>query len=124
MFVVAHGPIYDAENREQLEVMAGQAKRIQDLGGFSRVEGVTLQDDAIPKVREANVAKLRQKIEDATADDKRVLIVADLLAARSIQWKIERDLDGLDYEFSVKGVSMHPNFTQWFQETVSEAMTR
>jgi hypothetical protein len=122
VIVVAHGPIHDEENQAQLEVMAGQAKRIQQLGGFSHVEGVTLQDDATVAVRAANVAKLRQKIEAATADGKWVLIVADLLAARSIQWKIERDLAGLEYEFSVKGISMHPNFGKWFQETVAAAM--
>ncbi|UCG72993.1 MAG: hypothetical protein JSV45_00975 [Chromatiales bacterium] len=122
LFVVAHGPIHDEENQAQLRVLAKQAERIQELGGFSSVEGITLQDDAAPKVRAANVARLRAKIEAALADGKRVLIVTDLLAARSIQWKIERDLAGLDYEFSVKGITMHPNFTRWFQETVMDAM--
>jgi hypothetical protein len=124
VFIIAHGPIHDDENREQLAVMAEQAKRIQELGGFSHVEGVTLQDDAAPGVRAANVAKIREKIEQATADGKRVLIVTNLLAARSIQWKIERDFAGLDYEFSVKGVSMHPDFVEWFQENVSQTLAR
>jgi len=122
VFVIAHGPIHEEENQAQLVVMAGQAKRIQELGGFSRVEGVTLQDDATVAVRAANVVKLRQKLEAAIADEKRVLIVADLLAARSIQWKIEKDLAGLDYQFSVKGTTMHRNFKEWFQETVSAAL--
>ncbi len=124
VFIIAHGPIHDDENREQLAVMAEQAKRIRKLGGFSDVEGVTLQDDAAPKVRDANIAKIREKIEAATADGKRVLIVTSLLAARSIQWKIERDFAGLDYEFSVKGVSMHPDFVNWFQENVSHTLTQ
>ena len=124
VFIIAHGPVFEEENQAQLEIMAGQAKRIQKIGGFSHVEGVTLQDDAVAEVRDANVAKLRRKIEDASADGKKVLVVTDLLAARSIQWKVERDLAGLDYEFSIKGVSMHPNFRQWFQETVAEAMMR
>ena len=122
LFVVAHGPIFAAENAAQLEAMAAQAKRIQELGGFARVEGITLQDDGAPDVRAANVQRLRGKIEAATGSGKRVLIVTDLLAARSIQWKIERDLEGLDYAFSVKGITMHPNFTRWFQETVMDAM--
>lgn len=122
LFVLAHGPIHEAENQAQLETMAGQARRLQELGGFSRVEGVTLQDDAAPAVRAGNVAALRSKIEAATAAGKQVLIVTDLLAARSIQWKIERDLAGLDYKFSVKGITQHPEFRRWFQETVMSAM--
>ena len=122
VFIIAHGPVFEEENYAQLKVMAGQAKRIQNIGGFSHVEGTTLQDDAVAEVRDANVVKLRKKIEDATSDGKRVLIVTDLLAARSIQWKIERDLAGLHYEFSVKGVSTHSNFAQWLQETVADAM--
>jgi len=122
VFILAHGPVHDDENREQLAVMAKQAERIQKLGGFSHVEGMTLQDDAVPEVRAANVANLRKKIETATADGKKVLIVTDLMAARSIQWKIERDLAGLDYEFSEKGISMHPNFVSWYQESVKDAM--
>jgi len=122
VFIVAHGPIFDEENQAQLKVLAAQAERIKELGGFWSVEGITLQDDAAPEVRAANVEKLRAKIAAATAEGKRVLIVTDLLAARSIQWKIERDLAGLDYEFSVKGITMHPDFTRWFQETVMAAM--
>lgn len=122
LFVVAHGPIFDEENQAQLAAMGKQAKRIQEMGGFSKVEPFTLQDDAAPAIRAANVARLRAAIEAAQADDKRVLIVTDLLAARSIQWKIERDLEGLDYAFSVKGISMHPDFPRWFEETVIAAM--
>ncbi|MFQ5635886.1 MAG: hypothetical protein ACE5G3_11235, partial [Gammaproteobacteria bacterium] len=122
VFVVAHGPVFEEENQAQLKVMAGQANRIRELGGFAEVEGITLQDDAAADVRAGNVARLRGKIEDAVARGKRALVVTDLLAARSIQWKIERDLAGLDYTFSVKGISMHPDFTRWFQETVSDAL--
>ncbi len=122
VIVVAHGPIYAADNQAQLQVLAEQAERIKAMGGFWSVEGVTLQDDAAPAVRAANVERLREKVAAATAAGKRVLIVTDLLAARSIQWKIERDLAGLDYEFSVKGITMHPDFTRWYQETIMAAM--
>lgn len=122
VFIVAHGPVHEEENRAQLKAMAVQAEKIRKLGGFSYVEGVTLQDDAPLAVRAANVAALRKKVEAATADGKRVLIVTDLLAARSVQWKIDRDLAGLDYEFSVKGISMHENFVRWFKEDVMVAI--
>lgn len=124
LFLVAHGPIHDKENRQQLAVLAGQARRIRELGGFAEVIPLTLQDDAAPEVRARNVAQLRQLIEQATAKGRRSLIVTDLLAARSIQWKIERDLAGLDYVFSVKGISMHPDFTRWFSEDVMAALKR
>ena len=122
VIVVSHGPIYAADNQAQLKILAAQAERIKEMGGFWSVEGLTLQDDAAPDVRAANVAKLREKVAAATAAGRRVLIVTDLLAARSIQWKIERDLAGLDYEFSVKGITMHPDFTRWYQETIMAAM--
>jgi sirohydrochlorin cobaltochelatase len=122
VFLVAHGPIHEEENRLQLSALAGQARRIKELGGFAEVTPITLQDDAAPDVRARNVAQLRQLIEQATARGQRALIVTDLLAARSIQWKIERDLAGLDYVFSVKGISMHPDFTRWFREDVMAAL--
>ncbi len=122
VFVLAHGPVHDEENRMQLAAMAKQAERIQDMGGFASVEGITLQDDGASAVRAKNVAALREKIEAATADGKEVLIVTSLLAARSIQWKIERDLEGLDYRFSVDGLTVHENFGSWFRETVMAAV--
>ncbi|MDJ0929293.1 MAG: hypothetical protein QNJ73_16770 [Gammaproteobacteria bacterium] len=124
VIIVAHGPIHADDNQAQLEAMIPQAARIRQRGGFASVEGTTLQDDAAPDIRARNVEKLRGMIETAQADGKRVLIVTDLLAAQSIQWKIERDLIGLDYEFSAKGISMHPNFTRWYQETILEAMQK
>lgn len=122
VFMLAHGPVFEDENRAQLEVMARQAEKIRKLGGFAGVEPVTLQDDAVEDVRARNVERLRKMVKETTDSGKRALIVTDLLAARSIQWKVDRDLAGLDYEFSEKGVSMHPNFRQWFQETVSAAL--
>ena len=124
LFVIAHGPVHEKENRMQLERMEKQARQIKELGGFSKVVPVTLQDDAKRAVRAKNVENLRHMIEQAQADGKRVLIVTDLLAARSIQWKIDRDLDGLDYEFSVKGISQHPDFVRWFREDVMDALSR
>ena len=124
VIIVAHGPVHDEEYRAQLESLAKQAQRVQKLGGFASVQGMTLQDDAAADVRAGNVKKLREAIEEATGDGKEVLIVTDLLAARSIQWKIERDLDGLNYQFSEKGISMHPDFVTWYQENLMAAMGR
>ena len=122
VFVVAHGPIFDAENEAQLAVMAKDAGRIQAMGGFAAVHGITLQDDAATAVRAANVEKLRAAVAAATEQGREVLIVSSFLAARSIQWKIERDLEGLDYQFSIKGIANHPKFVSWFQETVMDAI--
>ncbi len=122
VFLVAHGPVFDKENELQLETMARDAERIKALGGFADVQGITLQDDAASAVRAANVEKLRAAIEAAQRDNKKVIVVSTFLAARSIQWKIERDLAGLDYQFSLKGIANHPKFTTWFQETVMDAV--
>ncbi len=122
VFIVAHGPHWDDENQKQLAILANISKRVKEIGGFSDVRAITLQDDAPAEVRAANVKKLREWIEEASAAGKTAIVVADLLSARSIQWKIERDLKGLDYKFSVKGISQHPNFAVWLRESVMDAL--
>ena len=122
VFIIAHGPVHDEENRLQLEALERDAKWLRERGKFSAVHGVTLQDDAASAVRAANVEKLRSDIETTRAAGRDVLIISTLMTARSIQWKIERDLEGLDYRFSDKGISNHRQFTSWFRETVMNAI--
>ncbi len=122
VIIVAHGPHWEEENKINLEILGRLATRIQDIGGFSDVKALTLQDDAPSAVRAANVERLRAMVNAADDEGKDVIIVTNLLSARSIQWKIERDLEGLDYKFSVKGISEHPNFAVWLREEVMESL--
>ena len=59
VIIAAHGPSLPEDNEKQLAMMANLAKIVQDDGGFAAVHSATLQDDAPPEVRDANVAKLR-----------------------------------------------------------------
>jgi sirohydrochlorin ferrochelatase len=116
--IAGHGPSADVDNVEEMRVLAGLAKIIQEDGGFAAVYGQTLQDDAPREIREANVEKLRAIVEKATKEGRKVLVVTNLIGARSIQAKLRDDLKGLDFKFNSKGIAQHPNFMKWMMEGV------
>jgi len=124
VIVAAHGPSLPEDNEKQLAMMANLAKLVQEDGGFAAVRSATLQDDAPPEVRDANVAKLRAMVEEAHADGKRPIIVTSLIGARTIQKKLRKDLKGLDYDFNAKGLVQHDLFVTWIGETVRNEMSR
>ena len=124
VIIAAHGPSEEADNARQLELMGNLARIVQEDGGFSAVESATLQDDAPPEVRDANVVRLRGMIEQAQADDKQVIIVTSLIGARTIQKKLRKDLQGLDYRFNAKGLIQHDLFLDWIGETVRGELLR
>lgn len=118
VIIASHGPSEDEDNEKQLKLLANLAKIVQEDGGYSSVVGITLQDDAPPEIRAANVEKLRGLVQDATADGKRVLVVTNLIGARTIQSKLRKDLKGLDYNFNAKGMVQHDEFIEWIGDTV------
>jgi len=97
------------------------AKIVEEDGGFVAAHAVTLQDDAPPEVRAANVERLRALVEGAAKDGRDVLVVTNLIGARTIHAKLRKDLKGLDYKFNAKGISQHDNFTTWIGEIVRAA---
>ena len=48
-------------------------------------------------------------------------MLTTLLVKGSVHAKIERDLQGLGYEFNRKGLMLHPEFGGWVTETVEIA---
>ncbi len=120
VIIAGHGPSSAADNAEELRVLAGLAKIVKQDGGFADVRGMTLQDDAPPEVRAANVQKLRETVEAAMNKGQRVLVVTNLIGARTIQAKLRSDLKGLTYEFNPKGLVNHPNFMKWMGESVRD----
>ena len=124
VIIAAHGPSAQEDNEKQLAMMDELATIVQEDGGFAAVKAATLQDDAPPEVRDANVAKLRGMVEAAQADGKRALIVTSLMGARTIQKKLRKDLQGLDYTFNAKGLIQHDLFMAWIGETVREELAR
>jgi len=121
VIVAAHGPSSAEDNRIELEMLNSLAKIVEEDGGFVAAHAVTLQDDAPPEVRAANVERLRALVEGAAKDGRDVLVVTNLIGARTIQAKLRKDLKGLDYKFNAKGISQHDNFTTWIGEIVRAA---
>lgn len=125
VIIAAHGPSFADDNVIVMEELANLAKIMREDGEFADVQGITLQDDAAPEIRDANVARLRGMVEKATADGKQVLVVTNLIGTRSIQSKLRKDLRGLEYKFNRRGLAEHPNFIEkWMSETVREQFER
>ncbi len=121
VIIAAHGPSFADDNEIVLAELASLAKVMLEDSDFSDVMGITLQDDATPEVRKANVARLREMVTLANADGKDVLVVTNLIGTRSIQSKLRKDLKGLDYKFNKKGIAQHPNFVQeWMAEAIRD----
>jgi hypothetical protein len=127
VIIVAHGAsgrMKDQDNPKELKLLENLARLVREDGGFAEASGFTLQDDAPPAIRDANVARLRGIVETAVRDGKSVLVVTNLIGARTIQPKLRADLKGLDYKFNPKGISQHPNFIEWIGEAVRAVLEK
>lgn len=124
VIIAAHGPSMQKDNEEELKMLENLAGIIKEDGGFSAAYGVTLQDDAPPAIRDANVAKLRGIVEKAKAEGKDAIVVTNLMGSRTIQSKLRKDLKGLDYKFNAKGLVAHDKFVSWIGETVRDVVER
>ena len=51
-------------------------------------------------------------------------MITSLIGARTIQKKLRKDLQGLDYQFNAKGLVQHELFLEWIGETVREELMR
>ena len=122
VIIVSHGPTFEADNRETLAMLGRLGDYVQQDGQFAEVWSISLQNDAPAEIRDANVATLREWVESADDAGRDVVVVTNLLATRSIQSQIRADLAGLDYKFNAKGLTQHPNFQRWIQESVRNAL--
>ena len=119
--LIMHGPESKEENDDELRNLARLAAIVKEVTGIAEVSYGSLQDDAPPAVRAANVARMRDWIAKASASGRRVLVEPVLLTASGrVSQKIGRDLGGLDYTLVDKGMIGHPLFAQWVQDTVAE----
>jgi hypothetical protein len=124
VIIAAHGPVFESDNDKVMAELETLAKYMREDGDFAGVAGITLQDDAPPEVRDANVAKLRGLVEAANARGEDVLVVTNLIGTRTIQAKLRKDLKGLDYKFNKKGLVAHSNFMKWMGEAIREQLER
>lgn len=120
--LVMHGPENPDENAEELRNLEKLAAIVAAETGIADVFYGSLQDDAPPAVRAANVQAMRDWIAGARADGKTVLVEPVLLTAGGrISQKITRDFDGLDYTLVDRGMIGHPLWGQWVQAAVASA---
>jgi sirohydrochlorin ferrochelatase len=127
VIIVAHGASgKDAarDNPKELEILETLARYVKEDGGFADVKAALLQDDAPAAVREANVQRLRAMAQGAIDRGQSVLIVTNLIGARTLQPKLRSDLKGIDYAFNAKGIAQHPNFVEWIGEAVREVLEK
>ncbi len=119
--IIAHGPVGETDNELQLELMENLAAYVHDQGNFNAVRPFTLQDDAPKEIRDRNVKQIKEFIENATLDGKKVLMVSNLMSGKGIQRKINEDFSGLDYKFNSKGFLTHPMFKDWILESIESS---
>lgn len=120
--LIAHGPEDPADNEKELASLAAHAAGIEAATGVADVRFGTLQDDAPPAIRQKNVDAMRGWIGAATAQGHRVIVVPVVVVSRSgVSKRIERDLEGLQYTSTVKGIAEHALFEQWVREQVAAA---
>lgn len=123
VFIVSHGPTSSRDNEIVVAMLNRMGRMVQADGGFAGAIGLTLQDDAPPEVRAANVEKLRKEVARVQAEGRDVLVVTNLIGSRTIQAKLRSDLAGFEYRFNPKGIVQHDNFTRWMNETLRAALS-
>ena len=122
VIIVSHGPTGEADNQKTLAMLDRLGTYVMEDGRFAAVRSISLQNDSPPEIRQANVERLRGWVASANSANHEVVVVTNLLATRSIQSQIRDDLAGLEYRFNAKGLTQHPNFQKWIQESVRRAL--
>lgn len=123
--LIMHGQDNEQDNEPELRNLGKQAAAVQKLTGISDVFYASLQDDAPPEIRAANVKRMRDWVENARASGKSVL-VAPVLMTRggTVTKRIAKDLDALTYTVVDKGITEHPLFDVWVRETVAAELKK
>ena len=111
--LVAHGPVPDADNALWLADMGRLASGVASAVPFTRVDAVTVRDDAPAPVRAAAAAALRATVTRASSGGMQVLIVPLLLSYGGIEAGIRQRLDGLNYVMAAQGIMPDERMVQW-----------
>jgi sirohydrochlorin ferrochelatase len=119
--LIAHGPDEVDANALELAILEQHAEVIREGRAFADVRGFTLQDDAPSAVREANINRIRQWVQTAVDKGQRVIVLTTLPVKGSVQQKIRRDLEGLDYDLSEKGIVENARFSEWVDAAIATA---
>ena len=118
--VVAHGPSSEEDNELWLANMAILVEAIRPRTGFSRIEHLTVRDDASEPVRDQATEELRAVVEGAVDEGKSVLIVPLLLSYGGIETGIRRRLEGLPYRMAGQALLPDDRLSEWVLLQVAE----
>ena len=111
--LVAHGPSSAEDNDLWLDDMSILAKGMRPRTRFSRIEYLTVRDDAPDPARSQATAELRAVVEGAVREGKSALIVPLLLSYGGIEVGIRRRLEGLPYRMARQALLPDERLSQW-----------
>ena len=113
VIIVAHGPVPDADNDKWLDDMRGLAAQLGEATPFAAVEYLTVRDDAPKPIRDAAAAELRGRVEQQSAQGRRVLVVPLLLSYGGIEQGIRKRLEGLTYVMAERALMPDDRLIEW-----------
>ena len=111
--LVAHGPSSDEDNNRWLENMSTLVEQMRPRTRFSRIEHLTVRDDASDPVRDRATAELRAVVEGAVEEGKSALIVPLLLSYGGIEAGIRRRIEGLPYRMTDQALLPDARLSEW-----------
>ena len=111
--LVAHGPSSAEDNDRWLANMDVLAERMGMRTNFSRIECLTVRDDAPDAIRSQATAALRARVESAVQEGKSVLVVPLLLSYGGIEAGIRRRLEGLPYRMAGQALLPDDRLSEW-----------
>ena len=111
--LVAHGPASEADNRLWLENMRVLVGRMDPHTRFSRIEYLTVRDDASDPIRDQATTELRAVVEGVVQEGKSTLIVPLLLSYGGIEVGIRERLEGLTYRMARQALLPDERLSEW-----------
>lgn len=118
--LVAHGPVADEENQAWLKNMGALAATMRDAGSFSRLDHLTVRDDAPEPVRSRATEEPRGVVDRAAQRGERVLLVPLLISYGGIEKGIRKRLEGLPYTMSPQGLLPDDRLAQWVLQSAKK----
>ncbi len=111
--VVAHGPTSEEDNDLWLGNMSLLVERMRAAASFSRIDHLTVRDDAPDDVQAKATQELRSVVERGAEEGKSVLIVPLLLSYGGIEKGIRERMEGLDYRMASQGLLPDDRLAGW-----------
>jgi sirohydrochlorin ferrochelatase len=121
VIVVAHGPVTEQDNAKWLADMEALIERLKKESRFTRVDYMTVRDDAPEPIRSKATAELRGLVTRAAQEGKKVLIVPLLLSYGGIEEGLKKRLEGLNYTLTQQALLPDERLALWVMEARKKA---